>query len=714
MSQGRKATGFKSLLAVAAAASVGFLGVLSPTAALGKQFAGGSETTQSLPQLALLPAQSTLPRQSTLPAQHPQDEELSIRIDNLHPRVLTDEAKLVVEGTVFVKQATPVLNLVVRVGTATPLNAEQLQAYLKQQSFAGQWVAHTQLKDVPAQKLTRFKIEIPRASLPLGNEWEWGPRGIEVAAESSSARAADRSLLIWDSQVKVAPSRIHAVAPVPVRADFVEGRVTTQLPTVADWQFPLEAAQIRGVSLAVPADVLQSEFAQQHLQQAASELLAVPVGNPDVVAVSKLPASADFLTQLRAQVEAEDFGQLRVRKDVVVPLVPKPDSQLEQSLLPDTPALIDAQVLRQWAGWTVISGELELDAPWQYNYSPGTFGFYKADGTLSASAPAEGGLLLTTQQSVDQVFNRVPASADELLDDTQFLRAVSATLTRERPFEPRSFLTLLPANGWHPAQVERLRALLENRWVATQAAFYTSEDAGSTAPLRTATGEPAHPVVFVQQADLKSLEVALAKALPMAKAIGAQDQVRAEYLLSKQFLLGESATADSQLHAKIVSNFETRMQEFAQLIRVAEPSTINLVDKNANLPLRLINESGSAAQVKVRLQPSDPRLRIEDVVTVKIRGNSQQAVEFPVKAIGSGDVEVQVIVTASDDTVINADAKFMVRVRADWESNATAVMMFLVVLAFIYGLFRTLRRNRKQARERELGVVEELNEANDE
>lgn len=708
MNQGRKATGFKSLLAVTVAASLGFLGGLSPSAALGNQVAWSNETIQNLPQLALHPTQPMFP------VQHPQDEELSIRIDNLHPRVLTDEAKLIVEGTVFVKQATPVLNLVVRIGTTTPLNAEQLQAYLKQQTFAGQWVAHTQLKDVPAQKLTRFKIEIPREVLPLGNVWEWGPRGIEVAAESSSARATDRSLLIWDSQVEVAPSRIHAVAPVPVRTEFVKGRVATQLPTVADWQFPLEAAQIRGVSLAVPADILKSEFAQQHLQQAASELLAVPVGNPDVVAVSKLPASADFLTQLRTQVEAEDFGQLRVRKNVVVPLVPKPDSQLEQSLLPDTPALIDAQVLHQWTGWTIISGELELDAPWQYNYSPGTFGFYKADGTLSSSATTEGGLLLSTQQSVDQVFNRVPASKDELLDDTQFLRAVSAMLTRERPFEPRSFLTLLPANGWHPAQVERLRALLENRWVATQADFYTSEDAGSTAPLRTVDAEPAHPVVFVQQADLKSLEMALAKALPMAKAIGSQEQVRTEYLLSKQFLLGESATADSQLHAKIVSNFETRMQEFSHLIRVAEPSTINLVDKNANLPLRLINESGSAAQVKVRLQPSDPRLRIEDVVTVKIRGNSQQAVEFPVKAIGSGDVEVQVIVTASDDTVINADTKFMVRVRADWESNATAVMMFLVVLAFIYGLFRTLRRNRKRARERELVVVEELNEANDE
>lgn len=726
------ASGFKAVFVAASVAAASFV---TPPAA---SFAGPAATSAAASFVA--PSTSFFPRAEVgalgniesaqlqtgfLPASHPEGEELSVRINDLQPRVLTNQDKLVVEGTVFVRETTPVLNLVVRFGTSTPLNAQQLQAYLKQQSFAGQWVAHTQLKDVPALQLTKFRIEIPTEALPLGDQWQWGPRGIEVAAETAYAKATDRSLVIWDSQVKVAPSRIHAVAPVPVAPEFTEHKLGSAQPTVEQWQDALAAAQIPGVSLAVPTDILVSEFGQTSFANAQAELLAVPAGTVDVVAISKQPGSSEFVKYLQNQVASADYGNLRVRTDVVVPLQPQPDSLLEQTLLPQGPALLDAQVLRQWAGHTVISGELGLEAPWQYNYSPSTYAFYGADGALAAS-PADGGLLLTSQQALDQVFNRPASSADELLDDTQFLRGVAATLTRERPFEPRAYLTLLPAHGWSSAQVVRLRALLENRWVATQPTFYTSEGADVPVPLRSAVTEPAFATVPVQAADLVSLETALANALPMAKAIGQDQQVRAEYLLSKQFLFAAEAAKDRQLQTAVVENFAARMQAFANLIRVAEPSTINLVDKNANIPLRLINASGSTAEVQVKLQPSDPRLRIEEVVPVKIRGNSQQAVEFPVKAIGSGDVQVQVIVTSADGAIINSGTSFMVRVRADWESNVTVVMMSLVLVAFIYGLFRTLRRNRRQAAaaaelaELDAGVAEldagvtELNEAADE
>ncbi|MCS4485146.1 DUF6049 family protein [Gleimia sp. 6138-11-ORH1] len=718
MRTGRKATRIASLLVGLATVSTGLWGISSSANALGNENLADSDSATrnvfSPTPAGNLTETTTNPTTLTLPAQHPGNENLSVKINDLKPRVLSSENTLVVEGTVFVKEATPLLNLVVRVSPNTALNAEQLKNYLAEKTPAGQWVAQTQLTDLPPQKPTSFKIEIPKAALPLGNAWDWGPRGIEVAAASNSIQATDRSLIIWDSQVEIAPSRIHAVGTVPVQTQVSEEKIETQLPTAADWKYPLEAARIPGVTLAVPADILKSDFGQTQLANTASELIALPNGSPDVVAISKLAHTTDLLTHLRNQVNESDFGKLPVRTDVVVPLLPKPDSQLERSLFPSKQQLIDAAVLTQWKGKTILAGELQLESPWSYNYSPSTYAFYTADGEISSTSSADGGLLLTSKQTLNEVFNRKITGADELLDDTQYLKAVSAVLTRERPFQPRSFLTLLPASGWDEVQLARLQALLQNRWVETSKDFYSSKDVAEPVPLRVLAQSALNPVVTVKQADLNALDSALNKAMPMAKAISAQAQLQEEYLLAKQNLFSESALIDSQLQTKVVKGFTGQMEKFTHLIKVAQPSTFNLVDKNATLPLRIINESSTEAVVNVKLQPSDPRLQIDDVVTVKIRGKSQQTVEFPVKAIGTGDVEVQVIVTANDGTEINKDMKFMVRVRADWESNATVVFIVIVCVIFIFGVFRTFRRNRQKPKELQVSSENPVSEAKNE
>ncbi|MEK8226774.1 DUF6049 family protein [Oerskovia sp. M15] len=77
--------------------------------------------------------------------------------------------------------------------------------------------------------------------------------------------------------------------------------------------------------------------------------------------------------------------------------------------------------------------------------------------------------------------------------------------------------------------------------------------------------------------------------------------------------------------------------------------------------------------------------------------------KVPVRAIGSGDVGVEVeLLAVPEGVVIAPSSDFVVRVRADWETVGTAVFAGFVALLMIGGLWRTIRRGRSPRRVAEL------------
>jgi len=142
----------------------------------------------------------------------------------------------------------------------------------------------------------------------------------------------------------------------------------------------------------------------------------------------------------------------------------------------------------------------------------------------------------------------------------------------------------------------------------------------------------------------------------------------------------------------------TAVQDVLDGVTVVAGSDINLISDHGNLPVRVRNDLPVSVAVGVALVPDDPRLSVLDTPAATLEPGTEQSVDVPVRAIGSGDVSVLVRLTGPDGEVVAEPYAFDVRVRAEWESVGTAVVAVMLGLLVVGGVVRTIRRGRSARR----------------
>lgn len=438
---------------------------------------------------------------------------------------------------------------------------------------------------------------------------------------------------------------------------------------------------------------------QSALSTGASEVIALPEGYANLAALQQFAGSP---LGLDGQLESVRNSGIKVRADVAVV-----NAQPTQALLQD------------WVGHTVVGRALALENPDDYTFQPSTLSAFNAQGQLLTQKSADASLLVSTHPQLNQLFAKNAKTAADQLDQTQLLRSISAIITRERPFEPRSFATLLPANNLSETQVLKLQALLQNRWVKTAKEFYGPADLPAEIPLRTLPAENNPQAFSYLQPEVNTLTESFNSALPLSETFNAQPDLKNDYEHSLVYLCSNYVGTGEDLQARITGGFTKRAMKLADAISVAKPATINLLDRSANLPLRVVNTADADANITVELFPSDPRLQVTKRVSVNVPAKSEQQIEFPVKAIGSGDVVVHAVISNSAGTVIDQRTRFTVRVRADWESTGTLIFSIFLAVLFVAGTIRTIRNGRRMRptylnEVTQAETVEDLNEGNHE
>jgi hypothetical protein len=133
-------------------------------------------------------------------------------------------------------------------------------------------------------------------------------------------------------------------------------------------------------------------------------------------------------------------------------------------------------------------------------------------------------------------------------------------------------------------------------------------------------------------------------------------------------------------------------------VTVVPRQDINFITDVGNIPVRVRNTLGVDAMVTVVLRPDHPRLTVDKRVTETVPAGQELDVQVPVRAIGSGDVEVTAQVLTPTGAKITDDSSFQVRVRAGWEEVGTWITAGLVALLFLAGIWRTVRRGRSPYR----------------
>lgn len=225
---------------------------------------------------------------------------LAVSVDDLSPRVLTDQSRVSISGTLTNTGKTTLESqtLTVLVQASTPVTQAQLTAFLSGQAFPGQRVATQTLRSsLAAGQSTHFSLDVPTADLPLSDAFTWGPRGVTVRADSGDFTGEDRTLLVWDSGYDVRPTQIGALVP------WTSGEASGSEEEHAAL---LDLAGTPGVTLAVdpealndsaPSDPSTSPSPAPSVSPSASPS-ASPSPSGDVSAQSGSATTSVFATEL--------------------------------------------------------------------------------------------------------------------------------------------------------------------------------------------------------------------------------------------------------------------------------------------------------------------------------------------------------------------------------------------------------------------------------
>lgn len=386
---------------------------------------------------------------------------------------------------------------------------------------------------------------------------------------------------------------------------------------------------------------------------------------------------------------------------------PSPSPSTEASPTPSStavPKLIDnvswttsgswgKQSLNGQLGSTFIAPPGELAPESEQNFTSMAKVQLSADGQTITNNDDHSGESYTALSSLSPMTDLLSwdaQSLDDELDTQQFLTAMTAMITRERPSLSRTlFVPLQRSSSLDETRLERVRAILDNRWVEG-ISFSDLMNSEATDIERTAVQDV--PFSDSLRSEMSALGGAYAATLPLAGATENVDAAR----LRVDTTVSSALRADlgDQRSETIVSSIQS-LNTFSSSVSVESSNAVNLINKSANFPVRVRNSLPWPVNVEVTLLPGDPRLRVTSTSTATIPANSSSTVEVPVTAIGSGDIRVTYKVSTPSGTILDDSQKVLVRMRAGWEDAATVVMAVLVGLAFVGGIIRTVRRRFK-------------------
>ena len=397
-----------------------------------------------------------------------EDSGLSVSINSLSPRIITDENELVISGTVHNDSPTTLANISLEVFVAneTPISVPALTNALSDDEPDATHAASSSLTDVARGATTSFEIRVPTSSLPLTDADEWGPRVTTVTATSGEYSGKDRSIIVWDSGAQVSASRVSTVIPwtsTSATQDQGERSAVLSLASASGVTLAVDPLLIpRGPqptatpspsasSSASPSpDAGQSgaDPAQSGQSDAQSDQSGAPTASPSA---SPTPAPAPTATdpaQRARDLQSEAFVAALLSNATEIIALPEGDADLGALSLSGNAGFWDRasrsmadfpDTLRK-AGWVAPANSAATPSP---SASASPSGTPDATPTPSASASAPGQSATTTSSpdSGPSILRNVAWPADTTFG-TSFLSGFSSS----------NQITIAPLGALTPAE----------------------------------------------------------------------------------------------------------------------------------------------------------------------------------------------------------------------------------------------------------------------
>lgn len=375
-----------------------------------------------------------------------EDSGLSVSINSLSPRIITDENELVISGTVRNDSPTTLahISLEVFVGNETPISVPALTTALSDDEPDATHAASSSLTDVARGATTSFEIRVPTSSLPLTDADEWGPRVTTVTATSGEYSGKDRSIIVWDSGAQVSASRVSAVIP---------WTSTSATQDQGERSAVLSLASANGVTLAIDplliprgpqptaspsptpdSDTSDAESGQSDQSSAESGQSGAPTASPSASA-SPTPTPAPTATdpaQRSRDLQSEAFVSALMGAATELIALPEGDADLGALALSGNAGFWD-RASDSIAGFPSSLREAGWVAPTPSTASPSP--------SPSASASGQSGTTTTSPDAGPTILRNVAWPADTTFG-TSFLSNYASA----------DQITIAPASALTPAE----------------------------------------------------------------------------------------------------------------------------------------------------------------------------------------------------------------------------------------------------------------------
>lgn len=133
----------------------------------------------------------------------------------------------------------------------------------------------------------------------------------------------------------------------------------------------------------------------------------------------------------------------------------------------------------------------------------------------------------------------------------------------------------------------------------------------------------------------------------------------------------------------------------AGAVSIVKGSGINLVSRESSLPVAVTNTLAGEVQVIVHLKSSSAKLVVEDsTMQLVIPAGTTVNAQFPIRAIGSGNVVLVSWLTALSGRELGVRVPINLTVNPDIESAAIVLFLSFVAVLMVIGVIRTLRRRK--------------------
>ena len=699
-----------------------------------------------LAPVALLPAPLG-PTAAALPAADapPADGRVSVSVDSLAPEVLASGQDLQISGTIVNGTDEPLesVDLVVQVQRSTEIALSGLESWLADEGDAQlSTVITAGLSSIEPGATTTFAVTVPAKDLPLSGSAEWGPRGVQVSVtEDGQSLARDRTIVVWDAGVAVSPTRVTVVVPVVAsptemnllaQGDEADPTAVEALRARVEWLLSLARP---GVVLAVDPALMTAlgagadSFSPKDANDAGASPTPAPTTEPATgpaptakpTAPSAPGASTDpGRTLVEALRTAGRSGNL-----IALPWADADVSALAHLGEGDLTAGAFTRADETVAAWktgstatALTSGPLDAETLALLPQTVSTVIARPGDLPVAEDltyAPAgittvDDRVVLVPEASVSEAAAGILSTGSDstalcALDARGLLRGQLAILTRQTPYRGRDIVVALDradAAAADPAELgARLEAILASSWTQGRDLGAVVADAREQQSAGEQVQRDELPEQVLDDAEPSGADLnAATQAANHLKSIGS-------VLADPQALLSPAtdvvATSLSTLwrtdprgRTAHIARARAAGDVVVQSLTAAPSSTINVISATADLPLRIVSGLDQAATVRVHLVPSSTRLQIDHDVTVTVPAQGQTTVLVPIKAVGSGDVDLSIELLAADGTAVGTPMTMRTRVRASWETVGTRVAAGLLVALLAGGITRTVRRGRRQ------------------